>query len=176
MSTTRGNKAITTLAKYQVCREDMPTTWSSWDASTMQGFPWLVIGSLSAAEHLFRCKSLHLIGDNQQMAKNLPIENGKESKRYGAIQHVQVDLDEHPIANLWPILETCLACLDGAALDHETHQHQQRQQPQQDNNGVPFPTVLAHCPLGASRSMSVVLVWLLLCLTWHVVCCIHRKP
>lgn len=151
----------TALVKYQCWKSDQAPT-SSWDAGTVEGFPWLLVGSLSAAERVFSSPMKQTSSSLQvtrvlTVARDLPIENQQTAEEN--IEHLRVDLDDHPNADLWPVLETCLQFVDAAETDY---QEQQKRGESDRETATALPAILVHCASGISRSVAIVLAWMLL--------------
>lgn len=115
-----------------------------WDAGAVQvpalsgnqqQRDWLFVGSLSAAESangLHRHNIQHVL----TVARNLPVRDLPCNTH-----HIQMDIDDHPNADLFSVLPECLEYIDQAYTKQEG--------------------ILVHCASGMSRSVSIVVAWLL---------------
>lgn len=142
-------QAPTSTSNALIVHQGEEQTLAAFDAAAVPGLPWLFVGSLSAAECAAHCLQPR-ITRVLTVAKGLPVSSISNS----TIQRVQVDLDDHPQAELWPVLETCFAVLDDAAAEYQTHL-------ENNNNNKAAPALLVHCASGISRSVSIVLAWML---------------
>mmetsp|Transcript_28314 Transcript_28314/g.41828 ORF Transcript_28314/g.41828 Transcript_28314/m.41828 type:complete len:221 (+) Transcript_28314:158-820(+) len=118
---------------------------SSWDAAFIGGCPWLFFGSLSAAENHEKLIE-HKITTVLTVARRLPVKAFAEH-----IQHVQVDIDDHPMENFLEVADKCRSIIDkAAATAHENSDNQEKKN-----------YILVHCASGISRSASAIMVWLM---------------
>lgn len=115
----------------------------SWDAAPVNGHSWLYLGSLSAAENHSKLIE-HNITTVFTVARKLPVKTLPDH-----VQHLRVDIDDHPMANFLEVADACRSIIDKAYDDA----HGSR-----DNNKK---SILVHCASGISRSTSAILVWLM---------------
>ena len=111
-----------------------------WDAAPVAGLPWLYIGSLSAAE-----SRAGLAAANVQVVLTVAARLRAEPP-LGIAHHV-VPVDDHPAANLLAVLPSAFAIIDDAAA-------------RAASCSGPPPALLVHCASGVSRSVGVVVGWL----------------
>ena len=110
------------------------------EADSVDGLPWLYIGSLAAAENqawLRACNVQRVL----TVAPHLEV-------RYGDTAHLIVDVADHPSADLLGTLNTSFAFMDAAAAEAAT------------STASP-PALLVHCASGVSRSVGTVVAWLM---------------
>ncbi|CAB9507233.1 specificity protein phosphatase 13 isoform B [Seminavis robusta] len=125
---------------------------SSWDAGAVEGFPWVFVGSLSAAEN-----QLELAARNVTGLLTVAGKLGVTTPPSCAERHAQIDIDDHPIANLLEVAQQCIDVIDDAQKDHVDYQAAAGMQDEE----TPAPCLLVHCASGISRSVSAVVAWLM---------------
>lgn len=124
-----------------------------WDAGSVDGYPWLFIGSLSSAEsHSFLGK--HNITRVLTVARRLPV---KALPTSSSIIHKTVEIDDHPKANFLSedVVIPCCEFINDAFEDYKKHTSTT------NASHSPPPAILVHCASGISRSSTAVLCWLL---------------
>mmetsp|Transcript_7623 Transcript_7623/g.9126 ORF Transcript_7623/g.9126 Transcript_7623/m.9126 type:complete len:281 (+) Transcript_7623:52-894(+) len=115
---------------------------TTWDAGAVAGYPWLFVGSLSAAEsheELRKNNITHVLS----VARKLPVSPFPEG-----VLHVRVELDDHPSANFLSVASQCLEFIDSARSTTAAGQQY-------------GSVVLVHCASGVSRSVTAVIAWLM---------------
>ena len=129
------------LAKY--------TTDGTWDAGAVEGYPWLYVGSLPAAEsHSELVK--HNITRVLTVAKNLPVRAFPDSVQH----HLQVDIQDHPKENFFLVAQPCVDFIQQAAADAQAYATTAAGK---KKDGDPPPSILVHCASGVSRSVTAIL-------------------
>jgi protein-tyrosine phosphatase len=114
-----------------------------WDAGAVDGYPWLFVGSLSAAESHVQLQAKN-ITRLLTVAGRLPVAAVPDG-----VEHLQVDIDDHPSANFLDVAAKCSAFIDSAAASAA------------ESNEEPSCSILVHCASGASRSITAVMAWLM---------------
>ena len=107
------------------------------------------------------------------VARNLPLDVAVD---HTIQQHLQVDLDDHPYANLLEIAEACCQFIDQAEKDAmmnatmtTTTSSSKSSRLNEEEDGISTtddsatapPSILVHCASGASRSVSIIIAWLI---------------
>jgi protein-tyrosine phosphatase len=121
-----------------------------WDAGSVVGYPWLFVGSLSAAESLKQLKK-HKVTRVLTVARDLP-ELSWSNDTNNNIQHLIVEIDDHPSANILRVAETCWSFINDAARDYKN---------KNKNDKLVGPCILVHCASGVSRSVTAIVTWLI---------------
>mmetsp|Transcript_14578 Transcript_14578/g.21517 ORF Transcript_14578/g.21517 Transcript_14578/m.21517 type:complete len:308 (-) Transcript_14578:457-1380(-) len=116
--------------------EDIP-----WDAGSVDGYPWLFVGSLSAAESHEQLRENN-VTRLLTVARKLPVASVPEG-----IDHLRVDIDDHPRANFLAVVAECQDFIDAAAVDANDEERP--------------CSILIHCASGVSRSVTAVVAWLM---------------
>jgi predicted protein tyrosine phosphatase len=123
-----------------------------WDAGGIPVFPWLFVGSLSAAETHSRLREAN-VTRLLTVARDLPVA----PETHTMVQKVlQVDLDDHPHANLLEVAEGCCEFIDHAEADASDASRYDA-----PDASSSLPSILVHCASGSSRSVSMVMAWLM---------------
>jgi len=162
------------LHRYTQDRSNTTTSTSSdgkfknncWDASPIDGFPWLFIGSLSATENV-HCLQKNNVKRILTVARRLPV-----SVPECIDEHRVVEVDDHPRANFLDsaahqckdFIDIALAAYlknDAEKEDESCHLHRKPQQHHHATTGSPPPSILVHCASGISRSAFAILTWLM---------------
>ena len=107
-----------------------------WDAVPIDGYPWLYVGSLSAAESLEQLKA-HNVTAVLTVAKYLPINFDSNN----GIHHLIVEIEDHPNANFLAIAKKCWDFINKAEQSKSC--------------------LLVHCVSGISRSVTAIVSWLM---------------
>lgn len=117
-----------------------------WDAGPVDGYPWIYVGSLSAAESHNALFS-HNVTRMLTVARRLPVK-----KPPSIIQeHETIQIDDHPDADILQVAQQCVDFIDKAAADAKNAHH---------SEGL-SPSILVHCASGCSRSVVAVMFWLM---------------
>ena len=121
-----------------------------WDAAAIEGYPWLYLGSLSAAQAHDEL-SARQITRILTVAASLKLEPPPPP----GLEHVAVSLMDHPReALLRPsVLPRALDFINAAAADAAAAAAR--------DDGAAPPALLVHCAAGVSRSASAVVAWLM---------------
>jgi protein-tyrosine phosphatase len=127
--------------------QDKSRDTGSWDAGAVDGFPWLYVGSLSAAESHEQLQANN-VTRLLTVARKLPVVAVPDG-----IEHFRVEIDDHPRANFLDVVADCRDFIDAAAADAKRSGD--------DEENSPRPSILVHCASGVSRSVTAILAWLM---------------
>jgi len=108
-----------------------------WDAGVV--FPNLFVGSLNAAQNIAMLRS-------HNITTVLTIANGLLLTLPDGINHIVIEIPDHPIADILSIVEVTISSIDRVLSN-----------PDSGTAGV-----LVHCASGISRSVSICCAWLML--------------
>ena len=127
-----------------------------WDAAAVEGYPWLYLGSLSAAQ-AHDALSARQITRILTVAASLKLEPPPPP----GVEHVAVSLMDHPReALLRPsVLPRALDFINAAAADAAAAAASAGDA--SNGSGARAPALLVHCAAGVSRSASAVVAWLM---------------
>jgi hypothetical protein len=133
---------------------------SSWDAGVVDGYPWLYFGSLSAAENHEQLKK-HNVGLVLTVAARLPVATFPDT-----IEHVRINIDDHPMANFLEVAEKCREIIKRVAPEGTVTSTKKEETKRSDDNAniedkISTTAILVHCASGISRSAAAVMVWLM---------------
>ena len=106
---------------------------SVWDASLV--FQQIYIGSLGAAVNQEAISANH-VSHVLTVAGQLEVHTALD------VRHLQIDISDHPNADILSVLQTALSFIDSALESSESN-------------------ILIHCASGISRSVSVCCAWLM---------------
>ena len=110
-----------------------------WDAVPIEGYPWLYVGSLSAAESLEQLRA-HNVTAVLTVARNLSMN--LDSMKNNNINHLIVEIDDHPQANFLSVASQCWDFINKAEKSRSC--------------------LLVHCASGISRSVTAIVSWLMI--------------
>lgn len=142
----------------------------TWDASQVDGFPWLYIGSLSAAEshHNLRMNNVtRVLTVARRLPVDLPVASALASTSASAsddsiveINHCIVEIDDHPRANFLDVAACQCRDFINDAFAAASKYHVGAAAAAAGGTHHP-PSILVHCASGVSRSATAILTWLM---------------
>ncbi|KAL1514529.1 hypothetical protein AB1Y20_003626 [Prymnesium parvum] len=115
-------------------RDDEPLS----EAAPLQQWPWLYVGSLAAAQD-------HAFLRDRRISRVLTLAPRLHVRRAAGVAYREVELEDHPSADLLATLPGVFAFIDEAQAAWE------------DASAA----LLVHCASGVSRSVSAVVAWLI---------------
>jgi len=141
------------VLKYTIASSSSSSS-SSWDAGMVDGHPWLYFGSLVAAENHDELNKHNVRMVLTVASARLPVATFPDH-----IEHIRIDIDDHPMANFLDVTEKCREVINKAAAI-ENEEEESRTDIEQ-TTVQKKKKILVHCASGISRSSAAVLVWLM---------------